>query len=55
MKTNQNGNRYRNYDDWNHVVDAPYDYKRKGLLKHLMSKIIIDAATDDNGMWKRMY
>lgn len=53
METRQNGNRFDNYYKWGYVPNAPYDYRRNGLLKHLMSKIIVDAATNEDGEWRK--
>lgn len=52
MVTKQNGARFDNYIKWNYVPKEKYNYKQNGLLKHLMSKMIIDSATDENGKWK---
>lgn len=51
METSPNGTRYKDFDKWEIKLHQPYDYKRKGLLKHLLSHKIIEATQVD-GKWK---
>lgn len=44
MEIYKNGYRYYNYVAWDQQVKGqPYDYERKGLLKHLLSHKIIES------------
>ena len=43
MKYKANGNRYKNYYKWEDVKNEPYNYERDGLLKHIMSRKIVDT------------
>ncbi len=43
METHNNGYRFYNYSKWNVIKNAPYDYERNGLLKHLMSHTIVES------------
>lgn len=43
MEYRDNGERFKNYDDWAVRKNAPYDYARKGLLKHILSNKIVDT------------
>lgn len=44
MEVRDNGTRFLNYDNWEIVKNKPYDYTKNGLLKHLMSPIILDTT-----------
>lgn len=55
MIQRSNGHRYINYDKWDvnySVVVKKYDYAKNGLLKHIISHVIYDAAVDENGNYK---
>lgn len=43
MEVRSNGMRYNNYDKWENVKYAPYNYAKYGLLKHIMSQSIVDT------------
>ena len=43
METRANGTRYINYKLWNKTKNEPYDYENKGLLKRLMSRVIVES------------
>lgn len=43
MEITNNGNRFYNYYKWENVKNNPYDYERFGLLKHIMSKSIVNS------------
>lgn len=44
MIVNENGHRHSNKSDWEILQNQPYDYKRHGLLKHLMSHRITEST-----------
>lgn len=43
MKTFPNGYRFRDYNEYNSLLHQPYDYERKGLLKHIISSKIYNT------------
>lgn len=43
MKNFPNGHRFRNYSEYDKLLHQPYDYERKGLLKHLISGSIYNT------------
>jgi hypothetical protein len=43
METNSNGTRFKNYYLWENRKNMPYDYSREGLLKHIMSPVILNT------------
>ena len=43
MNTFPNGYRFRNYDEYGTLLHQPYDYERKGLLKHIISHKIYNT------------
>lgn len=43
METRPNGTRYDQYYMWNTEKNAPYDYRRKGLIRHLLSPSITET------------
>ena len=43
MKVYLNGHRFRNYDEFEHLLNQPYNYAKEGLLKHLISHKIIES------------
>jgi hypothetical protein len=45
MEQNINGTRFRDYCLWEDKKYAPYDYARNGLLKHIMSPIILETKS----------
>ena len=38
-----NGDRYKNYYKCDDVKNSAYNYEREGLLKHIMSKRIVET------------
>ena len=44
MEIRSNGTRFTQYYKWEHIKHAPYDYAKHGLLKHIMSPIIVDTT-----------
>lgn len=52
MEVHTNGHHHINNILWEDKVDEAYDYERNGLLKHMMSHVIIEAATNEDGTWK---
>lgn len=43
MEANANGTRFKNYYLWEDKKNMPYDYSREGLLKHIMSPVILNT------------
>lgn len=43
MKTYPNNTRYNCNSAWETRLNQPYDYEKNGLLKHLMSHVIIES------------
>lgn len=43
MIYNENGSRYKNYCLWESRKYSPYDYKRNGLIKHILSNKIVNT------------
>lgn len=41
MEYRDNGTRFENYYKWESVKQSPYNYKKNGLLQHLLSKRIV--------------
>lgn len=46
MIYNDNGNRYKHYQHWENVKNAPYDYERYGLLNKIMSNRIYNTTNE---------
>ena len=46
MTYNDNGNRYKHYQYWENVKNAPYDYERYGLLNKIMSNRIYNTTNE---------
>ena len=46
MEYRDNGTRYENYSEWGSLKNNPYDYKRKGLIRHLLSRTIINTNNE---------
>lgn len=46
MNYNSNGNRYKHYQAWENVKNAPYDYERHGLLNKIMSHRIYNTTNE---------
>lgn len=44
MELNTNGHRFNNYHIWENVKYKPYDYLREGLLKNIMSPVIVNTT-----------
>lgn len=43
MEIRSNGARFENYYKWEIVKNTAYDYTKHGLLKYIMSPIIVDT------------
>lgn len=43
MEIYDNGNRFESFVAYNETLNDPYDYKRKGLLRLLMSSTITES------------
>ena len=46
MTYNDNGNRYKHYQHWENVKNAPYDYERYGHLNKIMSNRIYNTTNE---------
>lgn len=46
MIYNDNGNRYKHYQHWENIKNAPYDYERYGLLNKIMSNRIYNTTNE---------
>ena len=46
MEIRTNGTRYSKYKYWNRTKNDSYDYESNGLLKHLMSRKIIESENE---------
>lgn len=46
MEIRTNGTRYSKYKYWNRTKNDSYDYESNGLLKHLMSRKIIESKNE---------
>ena len=44
MEARSNGTRFNNYDTWEIVRHTSYDYAKNGLLKHIMSGVIVNSS-----------
>lgn len=44
MEIRNNGTRFINYDSWEIIKHAPYNYAKNGLLKYIMSKQIVETT-----------
>lgn len=42
----ENGSRFKCYKYWENTKQTPYNYKEEGLLKHIMSKKIVESSND---------
>lgn len=49
MEARNNGTRFINYDLWENTKHTSYDYAKHGLLKHIMSPVIVNT---DNSVLK---
>jgi hypothetical protein len=43
MEVRNNGTRFIDYDKWETVKYAPYNYAKNGLLNHIMSQSIVNT------------
>lgn len=43
MEYRDNGYRFQNYCEWESTKQTPYDYKRNGLLQHILSRNIVST------------
>ena len=46
MIYNENGHRFRNYDEWETPIFPLYNYEKNGLLRHIISHVIIDSKNN---------
>ena len=46
MEYRDNNTRYLNYGSWEKKKNEPYDYKRKGLLQHILSHKIVQSENE---------
>lgn len=46
MEIRGNGNRFVNYHKWEIVRHQPYDYTKHGLLKYIMSPVIVNTTNN---------
>lgn len=44
MEVRNNGTRFYNYDNWEVVKHAPYNYVKHGLLNRIMSPSIVNTT-----------
>lgn len=44
MEVRNNGTRFINYDNWEIIKNAPYNYAKHGLLNHIMSNKIVNTT-----------
>ena len=44
MEIRENGHRYYNVDSWETLLNQPYDYAKKGLIKKLLSNRIVNTT-----------
>lgn len=44
MEVRNNGTRFYNYDNWEVVKHAPYNYVKHGLLNRIMSASIVNTT-----------
>jgi hypothetical protein len=44
MEARSNGTRFSNYDSWEVAKHTPYNYAKNGLLKHIMSSVIVNTT-----------
>lgn len=43
MKVYENGHRWYNNDLWETRLNQPYNYQKKGLIRHLLSHTIVNT------------
>jgi hypothetical protein len=46
MERNNNGTRFKDYCLWENKKYTPYNYGREGLLKHIMSPVILETKNE---------
>jgi hypothetical protein len=46
MEARENGHRFSNYYKWEVLKSPRYDYKRQGLLRHIMSGVIVNSKNE---------
>ena len=46
MELNANGHRFNEYHLWEDIKYKSYDYAREGLLKHIMSPVIVNTTNN---------
>lgn len=44
MEVRGNGTRFINYDKWEYIRHAPYNYRKEGLLIKIMSPSIVNTT-----------
>lgn len=43
MICRENGTRFKYYDNWDKSKNSPYNYSKNGLIKHLLSPVIVNS------------
>ena len=51
----QNYTKYNNYHKWETTLNAPYDYKRKGILQHILSSCIVQTKNKITKFMLKVY
>ena len=44
MEVRGNGTRFLEYDKWENIKNRPYDYSKYGLLRHIISPVILSTT-----------
>lgn len=44
MEARSNGTRFIEYRQWENTKNSPYDYAKDGLLKYIMSPVIVNTT-----------
>jgi len=44
MEIRANGTRFIEYDRWENIKNQPYNYAKNGLLKYIMSSVIVNTT-----------
>ena len=48
MEIRTNGTRFKNYNKWEIIKQASYDYESEGLLNKIMSEPIVNTTKSNN-------
>lgn len=46
MEIFKQGTRYENYKNWETRLNTPYDYEKDGLMRHLLSHVILESNNE---------